>query len=437
MSKEERSKFSFFRASGWKLLILSLIIVGASAYLLKDIFLPYHFNVLENVREDVNEFRTYHDFNGDGLSETIEVKNLGPNKNLVYVKSWNGGYIDQANYWEPIDVGGFMFTDVTGDAYHELIAFTQKGDSSYLYVHDIISKQPVIRRHFLFCAEEPLTPHHRQIDVLPACAADNTVYQHKVIIFEARSYNALRPRSVYAFDLDTRSMIHQFETRSALGPIFPIDLTGDGVDEIVVGGLAYGNVHYPTQYSDDRCWLFVLDQRLNPIFPPLSFAEYPSEFFCAPVEDHSEKYILAAPHYVGERNLYDYLYLINAQGKIHVRTKNPYTGSPESGPVVSHRKNPTEIYGVKGDNQLIKLSQKLETVLEVTTPFDKIRALTAKDLNADGREELLCVSETYFLIYDDDLKLLTKLPIPNPGIRTSFREMGKGQPMEIGLSVGG
>ncbi len=437
MEKPQKSKFSFFRNLGWGLLFISLIINGGTAYLLKDMFYPYQFNVLENVPQGVTEFRAYHDFNGDGLSECIEGQNFEPNRHLIWVKSWNGGIVDQANYWERIEPNGLMFSDITGDGYQEMIAFTQKDDSLFLYAHDIISKQPVITRLFLFCVGGPLTPHYRSVDFLPACVASEVVYQHKVIIFAARSFHALSPRTIYAFDLDRREIIRQFETHSVLMQAFPYDLTGDGVDEIIVGGAAYGNVHYPAPYRDDKCWLFVLDQRLNPIFPPLSFSQYPSGFLCLPVEDHTERYVLAAPDYLGERNLYDYLYLVSSQGKTHIRTKNPYAEYHEVSPVASHLKNPTEIYGGKGDNQLIKLNQKLEIVLQVSTPFDKIRTISTKDINADGNEELLCASEKWFVLYDDNLDLMAKFPIPTSAIKTIFRETGKGKPVEIGLSVEG
>jgi nitrogen-specific signal transduction histidine kinase len=440
MTNEPKPKLSYFRSLGWKLLLFSLIASLGVAYLFRDRSDPYQFIVLENVQEEIYEFKTYHDFDGDGLSECIEVKNFRPDKNLIWVKSWNGGYVDQANYWEAVQGGGLMFADVTSDGYEELIAFTQKDDSLFLYVHDLISKRPIISRHFLFCAEEPLTPHSRNVDIMPACVADNAIYQHKVILFAARAFFAGKPRTVYAFDLNTRTLIHQFETHSALAQIFPYDLTGDGVDEIIVSGVAYGNIHYPAAYRDDKCWLFVLDQSLKPVFPPLGFSEYPSEFVCLPVEAHAQKYLLAAPDYQGEKNLYDYLYLIDAQGRIHLRTKSPYAGVHEIGPVVSLRKNPTEIYCGKGDNQLVKMNERLEPVLQASTPFDKIRPLSAKDvkdIDGDGREDILCLSENWLLLYDDRLNLMARFPIPNPRIRTTFREMGRGAPVEIGLSANG
>ena len=437
MANKPKQKLSYFRNSGWKLLLVSIIIVGGTAYVLKDTITPYQLDVLENVPVNPTDFRTYHDFNGDGLSECIEGENSEPDRHLIRVIGGNGGIVDQANYWERIDEGGLMFVDITGDGYQEMIAFTQKDDSLFLYAHDIISKHPVIKRQFLFCVEEPLTPHYRRVDFLSACVANPAVYQHKVILFAARSFAALSPRTIYAFDLESRKIIRQFETRSVLMQIFPFDLTGDGVDEIIVGGVAYGNVHYPAPYRDDKCWLFVLNQELNPVFPPLSFSEYPSEFLCLPVEAHTERYILAGSDYEGEKNLYDYLYLIDPQGKMHLRIKNPFAGSHESTPVGSRRKNPTEIYGGMGNNQLIKLNQKLEKVRQVSTPFNKIRTMSTMDVTADGREELVCVSEKWLLVYDDDLELMGKFPIPTPALRTIFRETGKGKPVEIGLEIEG
>ena len=437
MAKAVRAKSSFFHDLGWKLLILSLTLVVGAAYLFKDSLSPYQFTVLENVQENAGEFRTYHDFNGDGLSESIEVKNTGPNNHLIWVKSWNGGYVDQANYWEDVQAGALMFADVTGDGYEELIAFSQKEDSVFLYVHDLISKRPIITRHFLFCPEEMLKPGDKRVNILPGFVGDNTIYQHKVIIFGARAFFSGKPRTIYAFDLTTRTIVRQFVTHSVLQEILPFDLTGDGVNEVIVSGVAYGNIHADVPYRDDKCWLFVLDQRLNPVFPPLGFSEFPSEFTFLPVEAHAEAYILVAPVYVGEKNLNDYVYLIDAQGRTDLRMRSPFARLEEGVPLASTRRNPSDIFGRAADNELIKCNQKLESVLRVSTPFKRIRPICAKDINADGREEILCVAENWFLLYDDRLNLMARYSVPGSAIETTFREMGKGEPVEIGLRVKG
>ena len=130
MTTGQRSKFSFFRNFGWKL-ILSLIIAGGAAYLLREVFYPFQFIILETFRENPEKFVTYHDFDDDGLSECVEFNNYGSNKNFIQVKSWNSGIIDQTNYWESISKE-LMFADISGDRYDEIIACTQKADSVYL-----------------------------------------------------------------------------------------------------------------------------------------------------------------------------------------------------------------------------------------------------------------------------------------------------------------
>ncbi|MCK6622214.1 MAG: HAMP domain-containing histidine kinase [Calditrichaceae bacterium] len=200
--------------------------------------------------------------------------------------------------------------------------------------------------------------------------------------------------------------------------------------------MAYGNAPSSGTYRDDKCWLFVLDQKLEPIFPPLSFSEYPSEFTCLPVEIYTERYLLAVPDYLGEKNLSRTMYLINPQGKIHSRTPNPFHESLEYKLLVSHHKNPFELFGWQGKNGLVKLNHRFEAVERVSTPFEFIRPLYLRDLNADGKEELFCVSERYFSVFDSELDLLTRFAITDRWPRVSFRECGPHKPLEIALQAG-
>jgi nitrogen-specific signal transduction histidine kinase len=434
MVRAQKSKFYFFRNFGWKLLILSLIIAGGAAYLLRESFNAYKFDVIENKQGDLNYSVTYHDFDHDGYSEQLEIRNYAPNRHNIQVKNWNGGIVDQANYWESIDTYGLMFADITGDGYDEIFAFTQGGDSLYFYLHDLISKKVIIDRLFLDRLEEPIAS--LQIaNFFPACLADTTVYKSKVFIFAIRSFSALKPRSVYALDLENHKIIAEFKTNSTITGALPYDLTGDGVNEIIVPTMATGNVHYPAKYKDDRCWLFVLSQKLEPIFPPLSFSEYPSNLVCLPMEIHTERYLLAIPEYWGDKNLDDFIYLISSQGKIHLRTQNPFRSPLEYSPVVTRLKNPTEIYGWQGDSKIIKLNHRLEIVRIVSTPFEKPRTIGIKDLNADGEEEVFYSSKNYFLVYDKELNLLAKFPVQNRGIKFDFIEAGQGKPLEISLTL--
>jgi nitrogen-specific signal transduction histidine kinase len=428
----QKSKFNFLRNFGWKLLVLSLFISGVVSYLMQDMFLPYRLEILESLPNELDYSVRYHDFDHDGFSEKLELKNYSPTKYYIHIKNRDGGIIDQTNYWELADINSLFFKDITGDGFEEIFAFTQLSDSIYLYIHDIVKKRVIINRLFITKIEEPKSPyqHERYASFYPVCMTDTSIDKSGIFIFAARTFAALAPRTVFAVDLNNQKVINKFITKSTIYGAYPYDLTGDGIDEIIVYSGATGNVHYQTQYSDDRCWLFVLDQNLNPIFPPLSFSEYPSFFTCLPIEVHSERYLFAMSDYMGEKNLDRSIYLINSKGKIHLRTKNPFRDSFEQCPVVSS-KNPSEIFGWYGNNEIIKLNHRLEIVKRVDTPFEKPRTAGIKDLNSDGSEEILFISDDYLLIYNQELNLLAKFPIIQRGIALHYIETGLKNPPEI------
>jgi PAS domain S-box-containing protein len=426
-------KLHFLEHLAWKLLVLSLIIAAVSAYLLKEMFYPYQCTVLEH-DHNAQYVKIYHDFDNDGFSESLEFTNLPQVKRYnIHIRNWSGGIIDQTNYWEGINHGFLLFADLTGDKYDEIIIFTQDEDSLFLYAHDIITKRAILNRVFLVQTEAHLSHTGRYVAFYPACIADRTIYEQKVIIFAIRS-SSLLPREVYAFDLENQCIVHKFETHAAFSGLFVYDLTGDGLDEIIIISSAWGNIHSPAQYSDDTCWLFVLDQRLNPVFPPLSFSQYPAELACVPMEINTERYLLTIPDYFGDKNVTRMMYLIDVRGKIHLRTHNPFRDFVRYKPVASSNKNPSQVYCWQGNNELVKLNHHLETVSRASTPFEQLKILTIKDLDADGDEEILCISKNFFSVFDDELNLLSKFP-GSYGSPFSFRETGPNEPLEIGLQA--
>ena len=438
MVSAQKSTFYYFRNFGWKLLILSLLISGGATYLLRESFYPYEFEIIKSISGELEHEIAYHDFNHDGYSEMMEIRNFAANRYNILVRNWNGGTVDQANYWETINTHGLMFTDITGDGYDEILAFAQDKDSLFFYLHDLTAKKVIINRLFIGCLEEPISTD-RYAYFFPVCIADTNIYKSKVFIFAVRSYTALKPRSVYALDLDNQKIIADFNTSSTLNDAFSYDLTGDGVDEIIVTSVATGNVHYPAKYKDDKCWLFVLNQKLEPVFPPISFVEYPSNFSCRPIEIYAERYLMVIPDYYGEKNLDNFIYLISPQGKIHIRTKNPfrktYIDYASYEPVVNTGKNPSEIYGWQENNNVIILNHQLEIIKSVATSFEKPRPKAIKDINADGEVEVLYTSKNQLLVFDNELNLLAEFPNPNRIANIDFRETGPNKPLEISYSL--
>lgn len=438
MVKSKKSKFNIFRNFVWKLLFLSLILTGGAAYLLRDSFYPYEFEVLENIPGEIEYECRYHDFDHDGYSEFMEIRNYAANRYNIKVFNWNGGIIDQANYWESIFDTEFGYYDITGDGFDEIFGFSQQNDSLYLYVHNLITKKAIIKRLFIDCVEEPLSTEYL-VDFFPVCIADANIYPNKVFIFAARSHNALKPRNIYALDLDNKKIIKEFVTKATIIGAFLYDLNNDGDNEIIMSSIASGNVHYPTEYKDDKCWLFVLDQKLNPVFPPLSFSQYPSLFYCLPIEIYSERYILVVPEYIGAKNLDNLIYLIDSNGKVYLKDQNPFTKLQLNftgyNPIVDRGKNPSVVYGWKEPNKVIKLNHELKIIKSVNTQFENPRPRSIKDVNNDGKDEIFYMSKKSFIVFDEDLNILTKFPYANIEANIDFRLTGPNKPIEISLQL--
>ncbi len=438
MGKEYKSRFNFLKLNfGWKIFYFSLFISACAVYILYKSLSPYNFSITEHLSGKLGYSVVYHDFDHDGYSEKLEIRNNGPDRFNILVRNWSGGTIDQANYWERIDIYGLMFADINGDGYDEILGFTQGGDSLYFYLHDLVAQKVIINRLFIGTLKEPISKE-RLVNFFPVCIADTSVYKSKVLIFVARSFTALKPRSVYALDLENKKIISNFNTGSAISGAFAYDLNGDGINEIIAFGYASGNVHNSVKYKDDKCWLFVLDQKLNPVFPPLSFSQYPSYFSCFPIDIYSGRYLLAVPNYFGEKHLDKFIYLINSEGKIYQRTQNPFnmtnTEIIDYVPIVNTSRNPSEIYAWQNDNKVIKLNHQLEIEKSVVTKFENPRPKLLKDINGDGKEEVFYTSKDYLLVYDEELNLLAKFPNPGNLAVIDFRQDGPGRPMEIVLS---
>ncbi len=380
----------------------------------------------------------FHDFDNDGYSETLEFRNRGPTDHFIYVKNRDGGLIDQTNYREAVDPHYMIFQDITGDRFDEIITMTQRKDSVFLYVHDIIQKKILFNRLLLLINDEYLVEEPRGMTIIPAAIADPDIYPNRVFLFALRtnSVPAYLPRSVYAYDLDQKKLIREFKTHSAFSDLFMYDLSGDGIDEIIICGSAYGNIHYPAEYSDDRCWLFVLDQKLNPLFEPMNLLEYPAGVNCVPVEAGSEKFLLVMGIYTGDKNTPSLMYLVDEQGKVRLHKPNPFVDFDHAKPVVDQSSSPSEIYGWKGRHSLVKLNHQLKIVRENETPFENLRMLFIKDLDADGRKEIFCQAGDILLAFNPDLELMARFPNLNVSgneRKPIFRLTGPGNPIEVGF----
>lgn len=389
-----------------------------------------------------NDLTIYHDFDKDGISETVHIYNsVSGNSHTIHILDQANNFIDQLNYFEPINIMynkvDILFADYNSDGLDDVFTFTHSGDSLFLYIHDLHLKRVILSRHFLLKSQSPYSKAQNQYSIKGIKLIEINGEEKKALLFSSCSGRSIRPRGVYLFDIEKLKIIKRFESDAFINNVLMYDLTGDGKDEIILTSDAVGNVHYHSQYTDQKCWLFVLDQNLKNIFEPLSFGEYTSGLTCYPVVIGSERFLLLAHRFSGGKNISETMSFINSKGKILPERKFNFskrTAFPNL-LVVDEDGNDIKIYTFQGEKNIVMLDKNFNITNSITTEFDGIAPVAIKDLNNDGEQELICLANDNIVVLSNNLELLVSIHEPVDHLTTiSFRENGKNKPTEIGIN---
>lgn len=441
LSKRPRIRLYIF------LSVISVILSVSISLIIKSRLNPYNLEVIheQSSKGKYNFTFVYNDFNKDGISETVNIGNNKEfNQHSIFVTDNAGDVIDQLNFFEPVNFSmeqeNVLFGDYDGDNLDDVFTLTQSGDSLFLYMHDLRLKKVIINRCFLLKSQPPYLRSNSLFRNNGMKLIEFIGKEKKVLLFSICSYRSIQPRGVYLFDIEMRRIIKRFEADAFFNDVLMYDLNGDGIDEIILTTNATGNVHYKSKYTDQKCWLFVLDQNLNNIFEPMSFGEYGSGLTCNPIEMGFERYLLLAQGFEGNKNLTDALFLINAKGQIALTKEMKFSNrisSLNKSSIIEKKEDNVKIYIWLGNDEIILLDKNLNIVNKISTGFNEIIPYAIKDLDQDGNKEVICLANNNLVILGDNLEILSSInkTIDNKTL-ISFRENGKGKPIDIGFNDG-
>lgn len=393
--------FLFFLFS----ILLTIPVYG----LLTHFWSRYEIKLIKKQPKQPNDFIIIHDFEKDGFSESVWAYNPKTNDNsFIHVHNYSGGIIDQFNFEMGTRIIHLKMYDSNEDGYDDIFVFTQNEDSLFLNLIDVHSKEFIFKKIFLLNSRGSIIHRTKNKQIFATKFIQNSSTGTKELLFISIDGNAYKPRGVYKFNLDTRKISKKFEAAAFFQCLLLFDLTGDGINEIILSSGAVGNIHYPAPYKDDRCWLFILDQNLEPLFKPLAFGEYSSRLFVYPVEQGNEKSLTLMYNYMGSKNLPDFLYQIDSHGVITQSKPFHQRNMIYSCLLDVPNKQPGFWYANMEENKVFRINRQLEMSEVKSTPYRNLRLGSFVDLNADGVSELICASDQSLIIYDDNINLLAK-----------------------------
>ncbi|GEM_PF-3799609 len=414
------------------IILIALLLSSMISLILYFQLTPWQFHLKENKSGNIQSPYLFRDLNNDGFSELYQVINGQDDRHYITIYSHRDAVIDQLNMKEHINARWVYFGDYTGDGYDECFVFTVKGDSLFLYTFDIANKKPLLWHHFLMIVPYP----HPHFIITDAALYDLQGNYSKELLFLVHAGLASAPRGLYVFDLQKKQIIKRFENHSSKTKLLITDLSGDGRDEIIIYGKANGNGPKDVPFTDWKNWIFFLDQNLDTLKTPLCFGGYPSTSCLQPVELKNEHYLLIA-HYRAAQEYREKplgLYLVNSKGNFARKQYFKFDNMTGVDMFVDNPDNPEYIFIGTRANQLLRFDADFNLSKKITIDYSVLGLRTLRDLNKDGRAELITTSINGVHIFDQDLNLLAETKIKGADY-LSIRQRGDYQSLEIGLNT--
>ena len=254
-------------------LALTLIIIW--------LFLPhyerYKIGVVEERQVlDNGAVIVYDDLDNNGYSDKIEFSSY-PNgihyvsilfEPNIFFQEWD--LLGNDDFTMPVH---FITGDREGDGIKELYVFTLKGDSVMLHgISKLFREEPEYASYFITRVGNGGDKMNTAL--ITGEMDDLNDDGSREVIFAVNAGFQLKPRTVFAADLKNQVIMSSPNAGYHILDLRQADLSGDGKYEIIVNGYASQNYKTDTPViNDNRCWMIVLDRKLNYYFPPVAFSD--------------------------------------------------------------------------------------------------------------------------------------------------------------------
>jgi len=306
------------------ILILSILYAGIVTWFLSQNSYKYDF---ENIEEPTSvNFITklfYHDFEQDGTSEKISIRNMRKNADTFHIKVYKekDGLIDQWNIRDSILIDKIRFSDVNNDSVDEIIVWSQGRDSLYLSIIDITDTVSTGYTD-VFVLRGPTPNPHTFWDIQDLLSL-HTNENPNSLFFSINSGHAKSPRGVYQFDLTRKLIVNTFPCNAAITSAALFDINNDGKQELIFGSSATKNFPASAKLSDHHSWLFILSQELDAFFIHQSKTPYGATQFSTKMIKNTPVLYLSNTSKSRETYLFKIDKTINIVDTIYVKGFSP------------------------------------------------------------------------------------------------------------------
>ena len=426
----------YFSHPAFIALIMSLIII----ILLPPIFVKFQAQLIKERLLQGNNRIYYCDLKNDGTSERIHLANNNQSGiPIIIVYENDGSFICDWTLPDPwILRSDLYFTDFNNDGLKEIIVFTRKADSVFINGYTICPKHKLLFRKYVDRIFEYQGVYDSEIWNGKAIDINNDGI--KELYFVLNSGYSQQPRNVYIYFPDADSI--KKSPKSGLSivktPVF-VDINNDNKDEILLTSYASGNIRdslFP--YHDMSAWLVALNLNLDFTFDPIEFKNYTTGVDPVPVRFKGETYITFQNRKVDKSgDKISCIYLVNSNGEFSARRE--IKSDIEYHLTAIETKKGDKLYQVWRNGEFYELNNKLKVINKHKPLRIDGRVLQTIDIDNDGLNEIILVSENLQQLYilRNGLNHPVTLNIPNRRGRITLSiKKNKEPPSDISIQVG-
>ena len=290
---------------------------------------------------------------------------------------------------KPIGGGSYFTGDYNNDGLKEIYLLTINSDSLLLSIIDPFHSQDFIVKERLIFYNDTLS----FVGELPIgyFVGLTDSESGKNIVFSLSAGFSKQPRSFFSYNINKDELKVSPLSGVSIQYPFKVDLNGDSIPEILFNTGAVGNYNSYVPFTDQSCWLMVLNRNLEFYFRPIEFPKYPSNLFVSSIKSKDSIYIVGLHEYFGTDTISSGIYLFDYKGN-KIRSK-PIKQIERSNYYLARVKltGDPRIYIIDNDNRDVRIfDEELNEIQKQKIPkLDHIINTWKLDIDQDGSDEHL------------------------------------------------
>jgi len=406
---------------------LALVISSVIIYFLPSVFNKYKAELLEKNKTSENPKFCYHDFDKDGFSDRIlfDYKSYGGLSTEIFTK---GKVIDQWNFRTYYTM--HMFGDYDNNGFDEIYIFTYKNDSIFLSCVEPLNKGIIFKHKFI--SKYNIINNKIDFHIIKVGVRDLNNDKFKEIVFIINSSFALQPRNIFAYDIINDTVYKSPKSGSGIGIPILYDINNDGVDEIInAENHATGNFNKPFPYSDQHCWLMVINRQLKFMFEPVKIGQYPSLIQVVPYKPGNKIYLAVFYKYDGTLDIPCSLMLFNNKGELlKKRELKSYEHLSMAYLISINKKTRSQLFLIYDNGLIEQYDSNLNTVntIYIKGIINGSPYIIEDDIDDDGKNEFLFWGKDgqKLIITRNDFSCPIEINVPNNMVYYGYSIILKG-----------